>query len=119
MVSRIESLQWGGKMPSLDIFFRESGLKRLVELPEEFRKAILGNPDLAQDEKMVLAILLYLDSRKQLMTFKRVLPRMTCLPMSECQTCLKSLARQGLITYTPTMLCLRVRPLSYTSSPNP
>ncbi|WP_462324414.1 hypothetical protein [Desulfoplanes sp.] len=105
-------------MPSLDAFFREAGLKRLVDLPEGFRKAVLGNPDLSRDEKMVLATLLYLDSRQKLATFKEDLPRMTGLSISGCEGCLKSLARQGLIAYTRTVLRLRVKPLSYTPSPH-
>ena len=105
-------------MPSLDAFFREAGLKRLVNLPEGFRKAVLGNPDLSRDEKMVLATLLYLDSRGKLTTFKDALPRMTGLTVSGCEACLKSLARQGVIAYTPTLLRLRVKPLSYTPSPH-
>ncbi len=105
-------------MSSLDTFFREAGLKRLLDLPEGFRKAVLGNPDLSQDEKMILATLLYLDSRGNLATFREALPRMTGLPVSGCEACLKSLARQGLIAYTRSVLRLRVKPLFYTPSPH-
>jgi hypothetical protein len=93
-------------------------LKRLVHFPEGFRKAVLGNPHLSQDEKMVLATLLYLDSQGKLVTFRDALPRMTGLPMAGCEACLKSLARQGLIAYTRSVLRLRVKPLSYTPSPH-
>ncbi|MFA6811234.1 MAG: hypothetical protein WCR47_09300 [Desulfoplanes sp.] len=103
-------------MPSLDTFFKEAGLKRLLELPEEFRKAILGNPDLSRDEKIVLATLFYLDSKGKLSTYKDALPRMTELTSDACSVILKSLARRGVIAYTSSLLRLRVKPLNYTPS---
>ena len=104
-------------MSSLDPFFKEAGLKRLVEMSEGFRKAVLGNPELTRDEKMVLATLLYLDSKGKLATWKNALPRMTELNPEACSACLKSLARRGLIAYTSTLLRLRIKPLNYTPSP--
>lgn len=103
-------------MSSLDSFFHEAGLKRLLELPEGFRKAVLGNPDLSRDEKIVLATLFYLDSKGKLATYKDALPRMSELTPQACSACLKSLARRGLIAYTSSLLRLRIKPLNYTPS---
>ncbi len=98
---------------SIDEFFARSKLKRLLNLPENFRAKIFGTNNLNTEEKFILANLYYLDSIGNIGKAKELLPSLTGYSSQECDLILDELSKKKLIDKRRDNICLRIKPLTY------
>lgn len=88
------------------------GLQPLLRLPAGLREALFAaHSQLDCDSKLVLGVLYYLHQEGRLHRACEELPVQTCLGRSQCEACLKKLARLNLIEYTGAEIDLRIKPL--------